>query len=353
MRLGNLSLGTQRVTPAAWLAIAAALGLSACDKINSMFNPAPNLKFGAYSEGYQTKADFAQIESDFPLTPADLNKLTPENLKNYDQEQMDQIYARLSAGPIPDGPYDGGLFFPKGQSGERRVSEIIGGLPGLAAELKTVKIEMLGAALWKGKVFYRNERLLRNRIEDTTLLKPLIDGDLSTIPKITVHGRDQWLMFPARLYCGQSLLDSRRESVIIDYFFTDELPGFASGRITSPAATAYRCAMRSAWFAPVSIWDARTPAKCSCSTSRSTTPKWRSATIPRSPRPATSKRTAGRERRAAGCRPPPTDARRRPSTPPASAHEATARIARVGRRSRSRGRMGFDRARSTSAPFAA
>jgi hypothetical protein len=226
MRLGNLSLGTQRVTPAAWLAIAAALGLSACDKINSMFNPAPNLKFGAYSEGYQTKADFAQIESDFPLTPADLNKLTPENLKNYDQEQMDQIYARLSAGPIPDGPYDGGLFFPKGQSGERRVSEIIGGLPGLAAELKTVKIEMLGAALWKGKVFYRNERLLRNRIEDTTLLKPLIDGDLSTIPKITVHGRDQWLMFPARLYCGQSLLDSRRESVIIDYFFTDELPGF-------------------------------------------------------------------------------------------------------------------------------
>ena len=225
MQLRNSAFGTQRVW-AVGLAMAAALGLSACDKINSLFNPAPNLKFGAYGENYQTKADFAQIESDFPLTPADLNKLTPENLKNYDQEQMDQIYARLTAGPIPDGPYDGGLFFPKGQSGERRVSEIIGGLPGLAAELKTVKVEMLGAALWKGKVFYRNERLLRNRIEDTTLLKPLIDGDLSTIPKITVHGRDQWLMFPARLYCGQSLLDSRRESVIIDYFFSDELPGF-------------------------------------------------------------------------------------------------------------------------------
>ncbi len=33
-------------------------------------------------------------------------------------------------------------------------------------------------------------------------------------------------MFPARLYCGQSLLDSRRESVIIDYFYTDEIAGY-------------------------------------------------------------------------------------------------------------------------------
>ncbi len=59
-----------------------------------------------------------------------------------------------------------------------------------------------------------------------SLLKPLIEGDLATIPKVTVNGKDQWLMFPARLYCGQSLLDSRRESVIIDYFYTDEIPGY-------------------------------------------------------------------------------------------------------------------------------
>jgi len=207
---------------AAWIAVAALLSLSACEKLAGT----PDIKFAPYGEGYQAKIDFAQVESDFPLTPADLNKLTPENLKSFDQEQVDQIYARLTAGPIPDGPYDGGLFFPKGQSGERRLSEIVGGMPGLAVELKAVKVEMLGAALWKGKVFYNKERLLRNRIEDTALLKPLIEGDLATIPKITVHGKDQWLMFPARLYCGQSLLDSRRESVIIDYFFTDELPGY-------------------------------------------------------------------------------------------------------------------------------
>src|SRR5262249_31621019 len=67
---------------------------------------------------------------------------------------------------------------------------------------------------------------LRNRIEDLSVLKPIIDGDLATIQKITVDRSDQWLLFPARLYCGQSLLDSRRESIIIDYFFTDELPGY-------------------------------------------------------------------------------------------------------------------------------
>ena len=41
-----------------------------------------------------------------------------------------------------------------------------------------------------------------------------------------VDGKDAWLLFPAKLYCGQSLLDSRRESIIIDYAFTDEIEGY-------------------------------------------------------------------------------------------------------------------------------
>ena len=212
----------------AGLAIAAllALQLAGCDQIAKWTSKPPELKFAKYDADYQSKQDFASVEHEYPLMPADLNKLTPENLANYDQEQVDQIYARLTAGPIPDGAFNGGLFFPKGQSGERRVSEIVGRLPGVAVELKSIKLEMLGGALWKGKVFYRDQRVLRNRIEDTVLLKPLIEGDLSKIPKITVEGRDQWLMFPAKLYCGQSLLDSRRESIIIDYFFTDEIEGY-------------------------------------------------------------------------------------------------------------------------------
>ena len=201
--------------------MAAALFASGCSE-----KPPAGIKFGTYQASYASKPDFARVEHEFPLARVDLAKLTPAMLKEYDQEQIDQIYARLTAGPIPDGSYKGDLFFPKGISGERRIREIVGGLTGLAADAGTAKAEILGRHLWRGKVFYRDQMVLRNRIEDTAVLKPLIDGDLSAIPKVKVGNEEQWLMFPARLYCGQSLLDSRRESVIIDYFYTDEIDGY-------------------------------------------------------------------------------------------------------------------------------
>lgn len=202
------------------------LALSGCDWLNAKLHRAPRLSFAESGETHLSKPDFARVEHDFPLTPADLQKLTPKNIANYSQEQVDQIYARLTAGPIPDGAFDGRLFFPKNAKGDRRIAEIVGGLPGLAVELKSQKLETLGRHLWRGKVFYRQDRLLRNRIEDLAALKPIVDGDLSDIPKTKFGNGEQWLMFPARLYCGQSLLDSRRESIIIDYAFTDELPGY-------------------------------------------------------------------------------------------------------------------------------
>jgi len=224
---GVLSVARRGVrAPVLLLAAAAAMPLAGCDAINALRQPTPAIKFAPAGESYGQKPDLAQVEHDFPLTLPELQKLTPDNLKNFSQEQLDQIYARLAAGTIPNGPFDGDLVFPKGASGDRRLSEIVGGLPGLAVELKLHRVEELGRTLWKGKVFYRTERLLRNRIDDLVLLKPLIEGDLDTIQKITVDGKDQWLLFPAKLYCGQSLLDSRRESIIIDYFFTDELPGY-------------------------------------------------------------------------------------------------------------------------------
>jgi hypothetical protein len=189
-------------------------------------NRPPDIEFASYGPDYRAKPDFALVEHDYPLAIGELEKLTPKNIANYDQEQVDQIYARLTAGPIPDGPFDGGLFFPKGTSGDRRLAEIVGGLPGLAVELKAQKLELIGRTLWKGKVFYREQRLLRNRVDDLALLGPIIDGNRADLEKIEVNGKDQWLLFPARLYCGQSLLDSRRESIIIDYAFTDELPGY-------------------------------------------------------------------------------------------------------------------------------
>ena len=186
----------------------------------------PSIPFASYSDKQDSKTDFARVEHEFPLKPDQLIKLTPANIKNYDQEQVDQIYARLTAGPIPDGASDGDLFFPKGSSGYVRAAEIAGGLKGLAIQLQAEKLKLLGEVLWKGKVFYRNERVLRNRMDHLELLQDFFPDKKAQIRELETNGRKDRLMFPAKLYCGQSLLDSRRESVIIDYAFTDQIEGY-------------------------------------------------------------------------------------------------------------------------------
>lgn len=206
------------------LMIVAVLPLSGCDGIKNRFAAKPDIYYAAYGDGYVAKPDLAQLEYEHPLSVKELVKITPQYLDTLSQEQLDQLYARLPAGPIPDGAFDGSIVFPKGSSGKLRLAEILGGLKGLAAQFKGKKLEIIGETLWKGKVFYRDEKVLRNRIEDLTILRPIIGA--GEIPKISVDGRDAWLLFPAKLYCGQSLLDSRRESIIIDYAFTDELPGY-------------------------------------------------------------------------------------------------------------------------------
>ena len=208
------------ISPSSWILVAVgALALVGCEP------RAPDVPFAKYDRPYASKTDFAEVEHKFPLTPEHLTKLTPENLAALDQEQLDQIYARLSAGPIPDGAYAGKILLPKGMSGKLRLSEIVGGFTGMALNLKGMVVEDVGEALWKGKVFYRGERVLRNRIEDLAPLRKLgvVEGEPR---KQTVDGKETWLLFPAKLYCGQSLLDARRESVIIDYFFTDEISGY-------------------------------------------------------------------------------------------------------------------------------
>lgn len=212
---------------AAAVCLAAVFLAAGCGKEEAK---APAVRFAPYAEGYASKTDFAQVEYQYPLTVEELYTITPKNLALLDQEQVDQIYARLSAGPIPDGPYEGDLFFPRGGTGKLRLSEIAGGgLRGLLVNVAGTKLDLVGETLWKGKVFYRQDRLLRNRIEDLKTLKAagmVEETSDNPLQKISVKGKDQWLLFPARLYCGQSLLDGRRESIIIDYAFTDQLPGY-------------------------------------------------------------------------------------------------------------------------------
>lgn len=201
-----------------------AVPLAGCDKLNGLFASKPDIAFAPYGDTYASKPDLAEVENDYPIALKELTKVTPKYLAGLKQEELDQLYARLGSGPIPNGPFEGEIVFPRGSSGKLRAAEIIGGLKGLGVNFKGKMLETAGEALWKGKVFYRDEGVLRNRIEDLAILRPVIGS--GNIPKIDVDGRDAWLLFPAKLYCGQSLIDSRRESIIIDYAFTDEIPGY-------------------------------------------------------------------------------------------------------------------------------
>lgn len=179
--------------------------------------------------------DLARVEHDFPLNRDHLASLQPGHIFSMTQEQIDQLYGRLTAGPIPDGAYLGDLVFSRGADMKPRLEEILGGLKGRIAAEKLERAEAAGRALWKGKMFYRDDRLLRNFIEDLRPLRDLID-DPSALPTAQVPregplsyiipNTDVWLLFPAKLHCGQSLLDGRREAVIIDYAYNDVLPGY-------------------------------------------------------------------------------------------------------------------------------
>jgi hypothetical protein len=185
--------------------------------------------------GKRNYIDFAELEYRLPLTPEDRMQITPDNLKDLSQEQVDQIYARLPAGPVPDGVYYGGLFFPQGEDEYSRIGEVVGGIMGRGVTAISDRIERVAAYVWKGKVFDRDNMVLRNLIEDRKTLEAIIGDDTDDIETIKVERkgflswllptRTTWLLFPAKLHCGQSLLDGRRESIIIDYAYNDDLEG--------------------------------------------------------------------------------------------------------------------------------
>lgn len=169
--------------------------------------------------------DFAALESAYPLTREERESLIPKNLAAFDQNELDQIYARLAAGPIPDGPYRGTIIFAEG-GGPKELAARLGKLAEGVVDVKLLKLDFLGEALWKGKVFYKSDRLLRNQIDHEDVVRRLFDVPDGAMIREEIGGREVALLFPAELYCGDSLLDGRRDSVIIDYADTERLPGY-------------------------------------------------------------------------------------------------------------------------------
>jgi hypothetical protein len=206
------------------------------------------------------RIDFARVEQDAPLTRADRMRITPENVAVLTQEEFDQLYGRLTAGPIPDGQYAGDLFFSRGDrltpdaNASTRIEQILGGITGRLAGSVIGILEKVGGELWKGKVFFRDERILRNMMDDDLVIRRVTQRPhppdtnppgTRKVPRDGLIGRrfgedTVWLLFPAKLYCGQSLVDGRRESIIVDYHYTDEIDGYRE----SPDSIAGRGGLR-------------------------------------------------------------------------------------------------------------
>jgi len=169
--------------------------------------------------------DVTKLRNEYALTDAERLALTPDNVRALTQEQVDQIYLRLAAGPVPDGPFRGDLFFPRDRDGNARIRDLPDPAPRLLAHVATLRVERLGRALWRGKVFFRSQGILRNRIEDLAILRPIIK-DSSTIPKLTFDGQTTWLLFPARVSCGESRFDQTRRSIVVDYSRGPDIEGY-------------------------------------------------------------------------------------------------------------------------------
>jgi hypothetical protein len=169
--------------------------------------------------------DVTVLRRDFPLTDAERRSLTPEAFRSFTQEQVDQIYKRLASGAIPDGPFRGDLFFPRDRDGRARIRDVADPALPLAAHIAALRAERLGRILWKGKVFFRSQGVLRNRIEDLAILRVII-RDSDTIPKLSFDDRTTWLLFPAELTCGSSRFDPTRRSIAIDYSRGPKIEGY-------------------------------------------------------------------------------------------------------------------------------
>ena len=236
-----------------------------CDQL--LPEPAARHQVRPGGRSLREKPDFARWSRTFRSRSRSCQKLTPDEPQELQPGgARPDLRAAHRRARYPTARSTATLIFPQGEDGRppaRRDRRRAAGLRGRAEAAPASRTS--GRTLWKGKVFYRKDRMLRNRIEDLTLLKPLIEGDLSTIQKIS--GRRQG---PVAALPGEALLraEPARQPARVDHhrllLHRRDRRATARSRTSSPAATGLRCATRSAWCAPGSISAARTPARCSC-----------------------------------------------------------------------------------------
>jgi hypothetical protein len=198
--------------------------------VPSSASGATTLYFAPAEADPSLRMDFAELEYQHPLTLDQRVSLTPEVLESLSQEHLDQVYARLTAGPLPDGPYTGKAFLPQHHREQlTQAWQVMGLVVSSQTTQLYQRLEGRWMELWQGKVFDRHNKVLQNRVnlalvhDIAPLLAQRFAQALRTLP-------EEGLLFPAKMYCGQSKLDSRRESIILDYAYNDDLlPHFRPG----------------------------------------------------------------------------------------------------------------------------
>jgi hypothetical protein len=181
------------------------------------------------------RIDFAEVQQRYPLSRTHLTAQSPDIVKTLPQEKLDQIYARLTAGPLPSGAYRSEIFFAPDGSLRDRLAEVVGGFEGRLVGTTIDTLLLMVRAVWTRKIFYRDQGVVRTSIENLAPLQTLL-GDTETIMTATiprqgplsyvVPDKKVWVLFPAKFYCGQSLVDGRRESIIIDYNYGEDVAGY-------------------------------------------------------------------------------------------------------------------------------
>ena len=144
------------------------------------------------------KVDFAELELKSTADAASLALWTAADLRKLNQEQLDQLYARLRPGGAPSGVYHGRVlqFAP------------LALLTGLRARL----LHSLAASLWSGKNFETiDDQLIANSLVPAGLLNRGVmkaaavaflghDPDFSSYKQLSFLGRSYLEVLPSKVF---------------------------------------------------------------------------------------------------------------------------------------------------------
>lgn len=230
-----------------WISLATLFAAITAHAAVTFAPPLKPSKQKADPDYYAYKRDQAYVDSaPFALSVADRRSISAATLKTYTQEQLDQLYFRLGSGPIPTGDFHGSILVKNQLVSmvEQKVIDTVmqqGLFDGFFRNMiikgmcgSRDRLECLGEFLWKGKRFYppnsEGTVQLRNAIS-TRLRDPLLLNSVGLMNLMVPLGQarvdnfdneQRMMLFPANVYCGVSLVDTRRESIIIDYAYGDD-----------------------------------------------------------------------------------------------------------------------------------